>query len=223
MSIDIKEYVKGCKTCQQNKALTQAPAGKLVPIPTPEGSWDHVTAARIVSLPQTKKGYTAVLVVADKLTKMEHFAPCKNESTAKDMAKLFVDMVWKLHGLPLQINRDRGPEFTNKFIAGICELVGTKHCKSTAYHPQSDGQTERMNKVLEDMIRHYISPQQDNWDELLPMAEFAINNAYQESTGDTPFYLNFGKHPRLPTDCNLAKSLARTPLLLTTLATYRKP
>ena len=72
-----------------------------------------------------------------------------------------------------------------------------------------------MNKVLEVMIRHYISPQQDEWDELLPMAEFAINNAYQESTGDTPFYLNFGRHPRLLIDCSLAKRLAKTPLLLT--------
>ena len=211
MSTEIKDYVKGCKTCQQNKASNQPPAGKLMPIPIPEGAWDHVTADRIVSLPKTKKGHTAVLVVVDKLTKMTHFAACKNESTAKDMARLFVDMVWKLHGLPLRLTTDRGSEFTNKFIAAICELVGTMHCKTTAYHPQSDGQTERMNKVLEDMLRHYISPQQNNWDELLPMAEFAINNAYQESIGHTPFYLNFGRHPRLPTDCNLARKPSTDP------------
>lgn len=85
------------------------------------------------------------------------------------------------------------------------------HCKSTAYHPQSDRQTERMNKVLEDMIRHYISPQQDNWEELLHMAEFAINNSYQSSIGNTPFYLNFGRHPRLPTDCNLINKPSKDP------------
>ena len=87
MSVDIQEYVRGCQVCQRNKALTQAPAGKLKPIPVPEGAWDHVTADRIVSLPKTKKGHTAILVVVDKLTNMTHFAACKNESTAKDMAK----------------------------------------------------------------------------------------------------------------------------------------
>ena len=111
MSNDIREYVRGCKICQQDKSLTQAPAGKLKPIPVPEGAWDHVTADRIVSLPKTKQGHTAILVVVDKLTKMTHFAPCKNESTAKDIAKLFVDKVWKLHGLPLRLTTDRGPEF----------------------------------------------------------------------------------------------------------------
>ena len=78
------------------------------------------------------------------------------------------------------------------------------HCKSTAYHPQSDGQTERMNRVLEDMLRHYVNPKQNNWDELLSCAEFAVNNAYQASTQDTPFYLNYGKHPRLPSDLTLS-------------------
>ena len=172
MSTDVQEYVRGCKVCQQDKSLTQAPAGKLMPIPVPEGAWDHVTADRIVSLPKTKQGHTAILVVVDKLTKMTHFAACKNESTAKDIAKLFVDKVFKLHGLPLCLTTDRGPEFANRFIAAVCELVGTVHSKSTAYHPQTDGQTERMNKVLEDFIGHYISPQQDNWDQLLPLAEF---------------------------------------------------
>ena len=211
MSNDIREYVRGCKICQQDKSLTQEPGGKLKPISVPEGAWDHVTADRIVSLPKTKQGHTAILVVVDKLTKMTHFAPCKNESTAKDIAKLFVDKVWKLHGLPLRLTTDRGPEFANRFIAAVCELVGTMHSKSTAYHPQTDGQTERMNKVLEDFIRHYISPQQNDWDELLPLAEFAINNAYQESTGNTPFFLNFGRHPRIPTDANLAKKPSKDP------------
>ena len=114
-----------------------------------------------------------------------------------------VDNIWKHHGMPLRITTDRGPEFTNKFIAALCELVGTMHCKSTAYHPQSDGQTERMNRVLEDMLRHYVNPKQNNWDDLLSCAVFAVNNAYQESIQDTPFFLNYGKHPRLPSDLTL--------------------
>ena len=91
--------------------------------------------------------------------------------------------------MPLRITADTGPEFTNKFIVAQCELVGTMHCKSAAYHPQSDGQTERMNRVLEDMLWHYVNPRQNNWNELLSCAEFAENNAYQASTRDTPFYL----------------------------------
>ena len=211
MYSEIKEYVKGCLICQQDKSSLTNPPGKLQPLPIPEGAWDYVTADRIVGLPKTKKGYTAILVVVDRLTKMTHFGPCKDTSTARELAQLFVDMVWKHHGLPLRLTTDRGPEFTNKFIAAMCEIVGTMHCKSTAYHPQSDGQTERMNKVLEDMLRHYINPKQNNWEELLAPAEFAINNAYQASIQDTPFYLNSGRHPRLPSDLNLARKPSKDP------------
>ena len=170
-----------------------------------------MTVDRIVSLPKTKKGHTAILVVVDKLTKMTHFAACKNESTVADMATLFYQMIWKLHGIPLRITSDRGTESVNKFVAALCEIVGTMHCKSTAYHPQSDGQIERMNRVLEDMLRHYINPRQDNWDDLLPAAEFAINNAFQESIQNTPFYLNNGRHPRLPSDLNMGLKPKKDP------------
>ncbi len=81
--------------------------------------------------------------------------------------------------------------------------VGTEHCKSTSYHPQSNGQIERMNRVLEDMLRHFVNPRQDNWDTLLPVLEFAINNSFQESIQDTPFFLNYGRHPRVPSDIRL--------------------
>ena len=134
---------------------------------------------------------------------MAHFAPCKNESTARDLATLYYHTVWKLRGVPLRMTTDRGSEFVNKFSVALCQLVGTVHSRSTAYHPQSDGQTERMNRVLEDMLGHYVNPKQDNWDELLPAAEFAVNNAFQESIQDTPFYLNNGRHPRLPSDLAL--------------------
>ena len=106
---------------------------------------------------------------------------------------------------------DRGSEFVNKFSAALCKLVGTVHSRSTAYHPQSDGQTERMNRVLEDMLRHYVNPKQDNWDDLLPAAEFAVNNAFQESIQDTPFYLNHGRHPRLPSDLALGLKPKKNP------------
>ena len=136
---------------------------------------------------------------------MVRIGACRNESTAQDLAQIFVDMVWKLHGMPRYITTDRGPEFTNKFVAHILAMLGTEHCKFTAYHAQFDGQTERMNRVLEDMMRHYVNPKQNNWDELLAPAEFAINNAYQSSIKDTPFFLNYGRHPRMPKDFNADK------------------
>ena len=134
MHIAICEYVRGCQICQQDKHLQRDPAGKLMPLPIPAHAWECVTADRITSLPKTKQGYTAILVVVDRLTRMTHFIPCKTESTAQDMARLFVDYVWKYHGMPLRITTARGSEFTNKFIATLCELVGTLHCESTAYH-----------------------------------------------------------------------------------------
>ena len=103
-------------------------------------------------------------------------------------------------GMPLLLVTDRGTEFNNKFSDAICALIGTEHSKSTAYHPQTDGQTERMNQVLEEMLRHYITPKMDTWDMMLPVIEFAINNSYQESIQDTPFYMNYGRHQRIPSD-----------------------
>lgn len=123
------------------------PAGLPQPIEIPYNSWDHVTMDLITKLPKTKRGHTAILVVVDKLTKMTRFAPVKIESTAADIAQTFVEHVLNSHGMPLQITTDRGTEFTNAFSKSICELVGTKHTKSTSYHPRTDGQTERMNRV----------------------------------------------------------------------------
>lgn len=160
---------------------------------------------RIVGLPKTKKGHTAILVVVDKFSKMTRFAPLKTEAAAVDIAQTFVDNVWRSHGMPLQITTDRGTEFTNAFSKSLCEIIGTQHTKSTSYHPQTDGQTERMNKVLEDMMRHYITPKMDTWDVMLPVLEFAINNSWQESIQDTPFYLNYGRHPRMPDDLEARK------------------
>ena len=142
---------------------------------------------------------------------MAHFAPCKNESTARDLASEYYRSVWKLHGVPLRMTTDCGSEFVNKFSAALCELVGTVHSRSTAYHPQSDGQTQRMNRVLDDMLRHYVNPQQDNWEKLLPAAEFAVNNAFHESIQDTPFYLNNGRHPRLPSNLDLGLKPKKNP------------
>jgi Chromo (CHRromatin Organisation MOdifier) domain len=151
----------------------------------------------ITQLPETASGYDAILVFVDSLTKMVHFAPTHTASGAEEFARLFVSHVLSRHGLPRKLVSDRDTRFTSTFWREVSRLWGTKQALSTAFHPQTDGQTERVNRVLEDMLRHYVNPEQDNWDVLLPAAEFAVNNAWHEAVQNTPFYLNYGKHPRI--------------------------
>ena len=157
-----------------------------------------MTADFIMPLPLTRSGHDAILVMVDKLTKMVHIAATNSTITAKQTADLFVKHVIKLHGVPVKIITDRGTQFHNEFTDGVTKLISTRQGLSTAYHPQTDGQTERVNHVLVDMLRHYVSPQQDDWDEKLDMAEFAINIAHHESIGTSPFMLNYGYEPHLP-------------------------
>ena len=125
-------------------------------------------------------------------------APTTTDVDALGFAKLFTREVLRHHGVPLSIVSDRDPRFTGKFWSAVCVMLGTQQNLSTAFHPQSDGQTERMNRVIEDMLRHYVSPTQTDWDDLLPLVEFAINSAWQQSVRQTPFVLNYGYQPRTP-------------------------
>ena len=142
------------------------------------------------------KGYTAILVVVDRLTKMAHFIPTVNEVDAPFTAQLYLDNVYKLHGLPQDLVSDRGSVFTSRFWTRLLQLIGVKRNLSTAYHPQSDGQTERVNQVMEQYLRLYCDYQQDDWASLLPLAEFAYNNSVHSTTKSSPFFANYGYHPR---------------------------
>lgn len=195
---DVFQHVRSCHQCQVNKLSTQKPAGLLKPLQIPGRPWASVSMDFIVQLPKTKSGHDAILVFVDRLTKMVHFAPTTVTCTAADTAKLFIHHVVRAHGIPLSIVSDRDSRFTSRFWQATIPFLGTKLHMSTAFHPQSDGQTERVNKVLEDTIRHFVSPRQDDWDEYLDGAEFAINNAMHESTKNTPFFLNSGQHPLTP-------------------------
>ena len=126
-----------------------------MPLHVPVAAWECVT---ITHLPKTAKGHTSIFVAVDKLTKMVRLAPGHDIDNAEATADLFKDTVFRSHGMPSTIVSDRGPEFTNKFAAALCKALGTDHCKSTSYHPQSNGHTERMNKVVEDMLRHFVNP-----------------------------------------------------------------
>ena len=194
----VTDYVRTCDSCQVHKSANTKPPGLLMPLPTPEGPWDSVSMDFIPGLPMTPSGHDCILVFVCRLTKMVHIVPTVTTVTAEQTAQLYRDHVWKHHGTQLTMVSDRGPQFNSRFMAELTRLLGTKQCLSTAFHPQSDGQTERVNRVLQDMLRHYVSAQRDDWDQHLAAAEFAINNADHASTGFSPFALVYGRAPRVP-------------------------
>jgi Integrase core domain/Chromo (CHRromatin Organisation MOdifier) domain len=144
--------------------------------------------------------YDAIWVVTDRLTKMRHFVPCSSTASAEDLADLFLEHVWKIHGLPDDIVSDRGPQFASRFWQRLCQHLRISPNLSTAFHPQTDGPTERVNGIMEQYLRAYVNYQQDNWPSLLPLAEFAGNNHPSETTGVSPFFANNGFDPRFDYD-----------------------
>jgi len=198
MTGDIAKYVKTCLLCQRNKASTKKPAGLLQPLPIPTDRWSEVTMDFITGLPCTPRGHDAVMVMCDRLSKMVRFAPCTKDTSTTQVATLFIQHVFANHGMPSVLISDRDTRFTSHLWQELQQQLGTKHKLSTAFHPQTDGQTERVNRVLEEYLRHYISDVQTDWDQWLPLAEFAYNNSWHEAIGTTPFFMNYGRHPRLP-------------------------
>lgn len=195
---DVQAYVRSCPTCQRSKSRNKRPMGLLQPLPIPANRWDEITMDLITQLPPTARGYDAVFTVVDRLSKRTHFLPTTTNVTATDLAQLFFDRIFIIHGLPRTIVSDRDPRFTSKFWQSLFNLLDTKLAMSTAFHPQSDGQSERANRTLEDMLRAYCHDRQDTWDTRLAAAEFAYNNSVNISTGFTPFFLDCGQHPNTP-------------------------
>ncbi|POM78848.1 DNA/RNA polymerase [Phytophthora palmivora] len=150
----------------------------------------------VFGLPADDKGNTGILVFVCRLSKMVHLAPVRDKVTGKQAAQLFLDSVFRYHGLPETIVSDRDPRFTGAFWDTLFQLLGTKLTMSTADHPQTDGQTERVNRVLEDTLRSICAEAPRSWSARLPVVEFALNNAVHASTRFTPFYLNGYRHPR---------------------------
>ena len=200
MHKDIKEYVSTCIKCQQNKSSNQQPLGLLSPIPTPEQRWNTVTMDLITQLPKTKSGHDAIVVFVDKFSKMVHYVPTVTTIDAPGLAELMISNVVRLHGIPINIISDRDPRFTSSFWKATWKQLGTRLKMSTAYHPQSDGLTERNNRSLEEALRAYVNYHQDNWDHWLALLEYAYNNSVNSTTGYTPFFLNYGQHPVSPLD-----------------------
>ena len=142
----------------------------------------------ITGLQLSKAGNNAICVVCDRLSKMVYLLACSKRITASQLAHLYIKEVWRLHGCPTSIVSDRDSKFISTFWRHFIEAIGAKLNMSSAYHPQTDGQTERTNRTIEDYLRHYLGPFHTEWEELLPVGEFALNNAKQDSSGVSPFY-----------------------------------
>jgi hypothetical protein len=201
MARDVQGYVLSCSSCQQNKVQNQKPKGLLQPLPVPARRWSDISLDLITNLPPAQDtGNDAIFVVVDRLSKMAHFIPTKKTVTAQELAHLFVKEIFRLHGVPQTIVSDRDPRFTSEFGSTVLQRLGSKLHMSTAYHPETDGQTERTNRTLEEMLRHYCGEpsHQAQWEILLPLAEFAYNSTPQTSTGKSPLFLNYGQDPLTP-------------------------
>jgi hypothetical protein len=193
-----RQIVSTCVACQRNKARRHKPYGLLQPLPVPEKPWHTVTFDFIVKLPKTSRGNDSLCVSVDKLPKLVHFVACKEEVSAKEFAELYVDHVFCLHGLSREFITDRDPRFTSAFWQEVTVLLGTRTVLSSSFHPQTDGQTERVNQTWETYLRHFVSVGLNDWDTLLSRAEFAHNAAINETIRTAPLKLTYGHHPRTP-------------------------
>ena len=194
---DVKKYIHTCKICQQIKNKPTKPAGSLMPLPVPSRPWESVSLDFITNLPEAE-GYDAILTVVCTMTKMAHFIPCTSTLSSKQLAKLFVDNVYRLHGMPRFLIGDRDSRYTSEFFSDLMSRLHTKLCLSTAYHPQSDGNTERCHRTIEQILRAYVHHSHHDWYERLSLAEFSYNNNIHSSTGHTPFTANYGYDPHTP-------------------------
>ena len=190
-------YVKSCEICQRVKPASHSQA-PLRSLPIPSDCWSSVSMDFIFGLPPDAQGRTGLLVFVDRLSKMVHLAAVHDSITAEQTAHLFMDLVFRMHGMPIDIVSDRDPRFTASFWQELFRLLGTSLSMSTADHPETDGQTERANRVIVSMLRSFSLAHPRDWSAQLPMVEFAMNNAVHSSTTYSPFYMNSLRHPRIP-------------------------
>ena len=175
------------------------PAGKLKPNQVSERLWQHISVDFITKLPMSK-GHDLILVICDRFLKMSHFVVTTEKTTVEGLARLFRDNVWKLHGLPESVILDREPQFAAGLTKELNKMLEIETKLSTAYHPETDGQTERTNQELEQYLRIYINHRQNNWSEWLVTAEFTFNNKVHTAMKMSLFQVNYGRELRMSFD-----------------------
>ena len=197
----VNEYVDTCDICQRTKIFPAPPRGPLKPIDPPHAPWESVTTDFIVKLPLCE-GYDSIAVAVDRATGQVHAYPTREDNDADDHVRDYIREVFRHHGAPKQLISDRGPVLASKFLKAIYEAIGVKPSLSTAYHPQTDGKTERTNQEIEQYLRAFCSYRQDDWVQWLPIAEFALNSRVHSSTGKAPFELIYGYIPQFQVTLN---------------------
>ncbi|GJS01342.1 putative reverse transcriptase domain-containing protein [Tanacetum coccineum] len=198
MKAEIATYVGKCMTCAKVKAEYQKPSGLLVQPKIPQWKWENITMDFVTKLPKTASGQDTIWVIVDRLTKSAHFLPMKETDSMEKLTRQYLKEVVSRHGVPVLIISDRDSKFTSHFWKSLNEALGTQLDMSTAYHPQTDGQSERTIQTLEDMLRACVMDFGKGWDRHLPLIEFSYNNSYHTSIKAAPFEALYGRKCRSP-------------------------
>ncbi|GJU48083.1 putative reverse transcriptase domain-containing protein [Tanacetum coccineum] len=198
MKANIATYVSKCLTCAKVKAEHQRPSGLLVQPKIPEWKWDNITMDFVTKLPKTSQGYDTIWVIVDRLTKSAIFTPMRETDPMDKLAKMYLKEVVARHGIPVSIICDRDPRFASNFWKSLQKALGTSLDMSTAYHPETDGQSERTIQTLEDMLRACVIDFGKSWVDHLSLVEFSYNNSYHASIKAAPFEALYGRKCRSP-------------------------
>lgn len=202
---DIKQYVQSCMVCQQNKASNQSTPGLLLQRPPPNDIFEEITMDFIVQLPSTTQHHNGILVIVDRLSKWCELIPIKSERdsdtpAAVETAQLVLKHWVLRYGTPNLIITDRDTQFMSEFWTQLWSSQGTQLAMSTAYHPQTDGQTERVNRTLEEALRCYVDDDIENWDKYLPYVQHMLNTSTHSTIGMSPYTRVYGRDPTVPAD-----------------------
>ncbi|GJT66449.1 putative reverse transcriptase domain-containing protein [Tanacetum coccineum] len=198
MKANIATYVSKCLTCAKVKAKHQKPSGLLVQPEIPEWKWEKLTMDFVTKLPKTTNSYDTIWVIVDRLTKSAHFLPMRENDPMEKLMKLYMKEVVTRHGVPISIISDRDGRFTSLLWQALHKALGTRLDMSTAYHPETDGQSDRTIQTLEDMLRACVLDFGKNWDRHLSLVEFSYNNSYHTSIKAAPFEALYGQKCRSP-------------------------